>query len=118
MAPNWYLSELVFRIYCEEHPGMHRFDKQLRLIEALSEREAYRKLLHLAKVETERLNNPSLKERLKWEFAGVGLLHNIEVPEDGSELHYSIDEPEDAEEYLRSLKYRNSKIKSDLAITA
>ncbi len=118
MATNWFLSELVFRIYSDSNPSLHRFDKQLRLIESVTEREAYRKLLQLAKQETERLNNPSLKEGLRWEFAGVGMLHNVAVPEDGTELHYSIEQTEDADEYMQSLRNRNSEIKSHLAITA
>lgn len=118
MATNWFLAEMVFRIYSDSKPTLHRFDKQLRLIEAVTEREAYRKLLHLAKEETERLNNPSLKEKLRWEFAGIGMLHNVAVPEDGTELHYSIEQPDDVDSYLSSLHHRNSEIKSNLAITA
>jgi hypothetical protein len=117
MVSNWYLTEIIFSIKDDKSPGSIRFDKQVRLLEAISERDAYQKVLSIASKELDYLNVPSLKN-LTWEFVGIEYLHATDCPEDGVELHYSIEEQENPEEYIRDVRMRNADLQTQIALTA
>lgn len=120
MKHGWFLTELIYRIHDSNSPTVHQFDKQMRLIEAESAREAYQSALVMASHELDKRNNPDNKE-LTWEFAGIGILQTIDKPEasvDNMELHYTIDTPGAAQEYMHSLRTRHASLQMQIALTA
>jgi len=119
MIQGWFLTELVYRIHDMNSPGVHQFDKQMRLIMAASVREAYQSALVMASHELDRRNN--LEPGLQWEFAGIGILQTIEQPEagvDNMELHYTVDTDGAARAHMISLRERQASLQMQIARTA
>ncbi len=116
MFNTWYIVELVFRIHNKQQTRIIRFDKQLRLIEAHTDR-AYQKAIVLASEQIQLLNAPTLKY-LEWEYIGMGAFHEIDTFEDGMEIHYSIEETENPIEYIKNLKYYNADLQEKISVPA
>jgi hypothetical protein len=119
MKQGWFLTELVYRIHNLNSPTVHQFDKQMRLIKAVSAREAYQNALVMASHELDRRNNS--REGLQWEFAGIGILQTIEKPEesvDNMELHYTLDTARAAREHMMSLRERQASLQMEIAQSA
>ncbi len=114
METNWFLAELIFHVHESRKDHFH---KQLRLLSASSEKEAYLQALITASGELDKHNTPTNKEE-QWEFAGIGILQAIENPEDMQESYLTIEEPLNAREFLHSLRIRNASLQNKLALTA
>lgn len=117
MQTSWYIVELVFRIHNKKQSQSIRFDKQLRLIESINEREAYQKAIILASEQIQKLNAPTLKY-LEWEYIGMGAFHEIDYFEDGMEIHYSIEETDNPIDYIKNIKYYNADLQEKISIPA
>ncbi len=121
MTEGLYLAELIFRIHDSDRPGLYQFDKQMRIIEAGSVREAYQNTLVLASQELDK-HNIRTNLKTQWEFAGIALLENIDAPgrEDitSLELHYTIETSYAAKEYLQELKEKNALLQNLIALSA
>lgn len=89
-------------------------------MKADSSREAYQNALVMASRELDKHNHEN--EVIQWEFAGIGFLQTIENPEDQSvdniELHYTIETPGAAREYMLSLRTKNALLQTQIAMTA
>lgn len=120
MKQGWFLTELIYRIHDSDHPALFQFDKQMRLIMAASPREAYQGALVMASRELDKRNGRT-GERLRWEFAGIGILQTIDKPEasvDNTELHYTIDTDHAAREHMHSLRERQDSLQMQIALSA
>lgn len=119
MASQWFLSELIFRIHDPKGQAMNRFIKQLRLIKAETEKEAYQLALVRASQELDKLNNPPYKDMI-WEFAGIGFIKNTDNGEEETSefLFDTIEEYPDAGAYMNQLRVRNEVIQMQIALTA
>lgn len=120
MKNTWFLAELIYRIHDRNSPAVHRFDKQMRLIGALSAREAYQAALVMASRELDKRNNSESESRT-WEFGGIGVLQSIDKPEEGvdnMELHYTLDTEGAAQEYMHSLRTQHASLLMQIALTA
>ena len=120
MTSGWFLTELIFRVHDSETPNVIQFDKRMRLMKADSSREAYQNALVMASRELDK-NNLG-ESGILWEFAGIGLLQTIDRPEDQSidniELHYTIETPGEAKEYMLSLRAKNERMQMQIAMIA
>jgi len=110
--------ELIYRLSDADCPARNKFDKKLRLLEAPSEREAYQKALVAATKELEQLNKSSFKPGTQWEFVGLEDFHSIEKKVSDRELFYTIENDEDACEYVRQLRFKNDSLQTQIAQTA
>jgi hypothetical protein len=119
MASQWFLSELIFRIHDPKGEALNKFIKQLRLIKAETEKEAYQLALVRASQELDKLNNPPYKDMI-WEFAGIGFIKNSnnEEEEKAEFLFDTIEEYPDASAYMDLLRVRNEVIQMQIALTA
>lgn len=120
MKKEWFLTELIYRIYDQRCPDVHQFDKQMRLVQATSPREAYQHVLVMASQELDKRNNTGDKD-MRWEFAGIGALQRIDQPDTGvdhMELHYVMDTVGAAEEHMHSLRTLHDSLQMRIALTA
>ncbi len=119
MATQWFLSELIFRIHDPNGQALNKFIKQLRLVEAETEKEAYQLALVRASKELDKLNNPPYRDMI-WEFAGIGFIKSTDEREEKTSEHLfdTIEEYPDAGAYMNQLRMRNEVIQMQIALTA
>lgn len=96
---DWFLAKLIFRIVCGNGNHTPQFDKQLRLIQAEDETEAFDKALAIGKKEQSSFLNQ--KESLvQWEFINVCELYRLSALIDGAELYSRVQEVDNADLYI------------------
>ena len=115
MKVSNYIAELIFRIDNKQNPPLSRFEKQIKLLAASNEKEAYQLALIAA---TKELDDHSDNDLYQWEFAGLGVLHPTEHPDAVVEGNSIIDNPVNEQEFLQFLRIRNASLQSKLAISA
>lgn len=115
MKANNYIAELIFRIDNKSNPPLSRFEKQIRLLQADNEREAYLQVLIAATKELDRHDDTS---QYQWEFAGIGILHLTDQPEAVVESDSVFEHPFNPLEYMHFLRERNASLQSKLALSA
>jgi len=119
MTQGWFLTELIYRIHDASAPDVHQFDKQMRLVQAGSKREAYQSVLVMASHELDKRNRDN--KDMQWEFAGIGTLQSIDKPEAGvdhMELHYVLDTEGAAQEYMHRLRAQHATLQMQIALSA
>jgi hypothetical protein len=116
MTTGWFLTELIFRVHDENTPSLNKFDKQMRLLQASSKREAYQNALVMASHELDIRNTPA--QGLQWEFAGIGMLHTIESPAEDIELQSTVEVQDNAKEYMLFLRAKNESLQMQIALSA
>ena len=96
---NWFLAKIIFRIVCGNGDHTPQFDKQLRLIQADDETEAFSKARVIGeKEQTSFLNE---QERLvQWKFINVSELYKLSALIDGAELYSRVQEVDNADLYI------------------
>jgi len=115
MNVSCYIAELIFRIDNQKNPPLIRFEKQIRLLEAGSEKEAYQLALIAASKELDKHQD---RFPYQWEFAGIELLHLTDHPEAVKEGCLPIAHPTNVQEYMYHLRQRNASLQSKLALSA
>jgi Domain of unknown function (DUF4288) len=102
---NWFLSKLVFQVFCGAGDHAPQFDEQLRLIYAEDKLHAFHKARLLG--EGDCLGNESINcIPVKWKFIDVTELHPLLHCTDGAEISSVIKEEADAALYIRSVQRR------------
>jgi hypothetical protein len=81
---NWYLTKIVFRIFCGTDQQKAQFDEQLRIIMAPDAEGALDKARRFAKDETNQVINSSLV--VKWQFVNVTEIYRLNNYIDGAEI--------------------------------
>jgi len=107
--------DLIFRIHDNELPEVNKFDRKPIILHAPTKREAYQKALVTASSELELLNMSHCK--VIWEFVGLENFKSIEQKQIEQEFTYTIDNSEDASEYIRQLRFENNSIQKEIAQT-
>ena len=96
---NWFLAKIIFRIVCGNGEHTAQFDKQLRLIKADDENEAFDKARSIG--EKEQVSFLNQQEKLvQWQFVNVCELYKLSALIDGAELYSRVQEVDDADKYI------------------
>lgn len=102
---NWFAARLVFEIVTEKVPDKSQFEEQIRLIQAISMDDAYRKSIRYGASEETGLQNIS-GGSVSWVFRGVAGLTPLQNLHDGIEIHYRIEETDQPEQYRNWISSR------------
>ena len=96
---DWFLAKLIFRIVCGTSNHTPQFDKQLRLVQAGDETEAFEKALAIGEKEQATFLNH--REKLvQWQFINVSELYKLSALIDGAELYSEVQEVDNADMYV------------------
>lgn len=95
---KWFAVKYVYQIVSGEGNHTPQFDEQIRLLLSRSITEALLKAQGLARQFQDSFKNIR-GEDVSWKFIGISGLHEIEAPEDGTEVTSFIHEPTDAEAF-------------------
>jgi hypothetical protein len=88
---NWFLSKLVFQVFCGSGDHAPQFDEQLRLIYAEDELHAFHKARLLG--EGDCLTDESIPcLAVKWKFIDVTELYPLHHTTEGAEISSTIKE--------------------------
>ena len=110
---NWFLAKIVFRIICGTGDHTPQFDKQLRLIQASSETEAFEKAKDIGENEQVSFLNESQKV-VQWQFVDVCELYRLSALIDGAELYSSVQEVENADLYISLMHKKAAHIRENI----
>lgn len=119
MKEGWFLTELIYRIHHKDESNFYQFDKQMKMIKAASEREAYQFSLVLASKELDVKNTDESTEQ--WEFVGIGLFQIIDEPKEvkrNPTFHYEMSNAQDAKQHVISLRNRLESLQMQIALSA
>jgi hypothetical protein len=119
MKEGWFLTELIYRIHHKNESDVYQFDKQMKMIKASSEREAYQFSLVLASKELDLRNDG--KALAQWEFVGIGLFQTIDEPREvkGYEtFQYAMSTAQDARQHMITLRKRLESLQMQIALSA
>ncbi|MDB5192357.1 MAG: hypothetical protein JWQ96_1920 [Segetibacter sp.] len=95
---KWYLTKIVYRIFCGAGNHTAQFDEQLRLITAACEDEALEKALAIGRDGQDTFYNLD-KQLVQWQFVNVTELYCLTEWVDGAEVYSCIKEVASAEAY-------------------
>lgn len=107
--------DLIFRIHDDGLPNINKFDRKPIIIHAPNKREAYQNALVAASTQLELLND--VEHQTIWEFIGLENFKTIEQKEIARDFIYTIENNEDASDYIRSLRFKNSNLQQEIAQT-
>ena len=107
--------DLIFRIHDNGLPNINKFDRKPIIIHAPSKREAYQNALVAASSQLELLNDK--QHQMIWEFIGLENFKTIEQKEIERDFVYTIENSEDASDYIRSIRFQNSNLQQEIAQT-
>lgn len=119
MKEGWFLTELIYSIHNKKESAVYQFDKQMKMIKAASEREAYQFSLVLASKELDLKNTAESDEQ--WEFVGIGLFQMIDEPREvkrNATFHYEMYNAQDAKQHVISLRKRLESLQMQIALSA
>lgn len=111
---NWFVAKLIFEIKTEDSKYA-QFDEQLRLIEAVNEELAIEMAYQLGLMQQEEIIN-SNNNPVVWRFVAVTEMESIGEIAHGKEIHYKINEPEQAEQYLALVQAKATQLKARKSI--
>jgi hypothetical protein len=100
---NWFLTKLVFRVFCGTGNHTPQFDEQLRLIYAEDELHAFHKARLLGEGDCI-MRESENRVDVKWKFIDVCELHLLTNYTDGAEIYSVIREEAEANLYIRSVE--------------
>lgn len=93
---SWYIAKIVYRIVCGNGEHTPQYEEQLRMIEASSKSEAFKKALQMGiKEEVQFLNQQH--KLVQWKFIDVSELYQLHQVADGAEIYSRIEEKDDAD---------------------
>lgn len=107
--------DLIFRIHDNGLPNINKFDRKPIVIHAPNKREAYQNALVAASTQLEVLNDG--EKQTIWEFIGLENFKTIEQKETEVDIIYTIENMEDAYEYIHNLRLKNSSLQKEIAQT-
>ena len=93
---SWFVAKVVYRIVCGNGEHTPQYEEQLRLIDASSKSEAFKKALKMGiKEEVQFLNQQ--QKLVHWKFIDVSELYQLHEVADGTEIYSRIEEKDDAD---------------------
>ncbi|MBS1599927.1 MAG: DUF4288 domain-containing protein [Bacteroidetes bacterium] len=109
---NWFLAKITYHIICGDGNHTPQFDEQLRLINAENELQAIQKAKQIGEKEQMCfLNNK--QQLVQWKFIGVTEVNVMPALMDGAEVYSRICEVDNEQEYLNTIRLRNSHLLCD-----
>jgi hypothetical protein len=109
---NWFLAKIVYRIVCGDGDHTPQFDEQLRLIQAIDEKQAFEKATAIGEQEQEMFLNQQQK-LVQWQFVNVCELYKISALIDGAELYSRIQETDTPAQYMDMVHKKAAHIKTN-----
>lgn len=107
---KWFLVKLIFSIDAGKN-GNAQFDEQFRLVNAVSETDAYFKGKEIGRTQqSEFLNEHS--ETISWRFVGVNEVVALNEIKDGVELYSNTIEVPEKENFINSVLQKGIAIQS------
>jgi len=106
---NWYLAKMIYRITCGDGHHQPQFDEQLRLLQAHSREEAVNKARLFGIQEEESFFNQQ-QQLVRWAFINISEIYSLDGLVDGAEIYSRIEEPENAEHYLHTIRMRAEQL--------
>lgn len=105
---KWFVAKLIFEIKTDgRYP---QFDEQLRIIEAINEELALEMAYQIGIMQKEAIVD--IKDNLvTWKFIAVTEIQGIDDVKHGTEIHYKIAEPEQADQYLALVAEKAAQLK-------
>lgn len=113
---NWYLSKIVYRIFCGDGKHSPQFDEQLRLVAAEDEVQALAKAISLGHAESDTFYNDR-RQLVQWQFIAVPEIIPIETWIDGAEVNSSIRETENASGYITFVTEKAAMLRNRFTAT-
>jgi hypothetical protein len=108
---NWYIAKLVFRVISGDGDHQAQFDEQLRLVNAATEQDAFKKAMLIGLSNQDSfLNNK--RQPVQWQFIDVAEINRLNELTDGAELYYNIHEPADADLYIAWAHHKSALLGS------
>ena len=114
---NWYLAKLVYHIEIEEARKNTQFDEQYKIIEAVSEEEAFFKARVIGKREESVFENKH-KHQVNWKFIDVAAIQVLSDLKDGSQVFSNTHESEEPNDYIRFVKHKAMLIQAESQVYA
>ena len=106
---NWYIAKLVFQIVTgADRPGA-QFDEHLRLSQAASYEQAFRKAKLLGIQEEDSVLTAG-QEGATWAFVNITELYPLKDLADGAELYSQIHETPEGKSYIRGVHRRAAEL--------
>ncbi len=100
---HWYVSKLVFQVFCGDGKHTAQFDEQIRLVYAEDALHAFHKARLLG--EGDQLDEPLQQAaNVHWKFIDVTELLPLRPATDGAEIYSLIKEETEAALYIRSVQ--------------
>jgi hypothetical protein len=106
---NWYIAKMVFQVISGEGNHTPQFDEQLRLISAENKKQAFDKASKIGTDSQEQFINSS-NQPVRWLFINVAEITELGELTDGAELYYTIQEPADADLYIKWANHKAALI--------
>ena len=106
---KWFLAKIVYRIICGSGNHTPQFDEQLRLIEADSEEDAFKKATSIGFNEEARFFN-SRQQLVSWQFINVSEIYLLEDLRHGVEIYSRVTEVDDVETYISLINKKAESI--------
>jgi len=113
---KWFLVRYIYEIVCGEGNYRPQFDEQLRLMFAIDCNEAFLK----AELAADNFYPPfenCYGEMVTWKFICIADLHEIQTPEDGTEITSVMHEPIDVTAFLDQAEKRQAFLKERIQLT-
>jgi len=110
---NWFLAKIIFRIVCGTGVHTPQFDKQLRLIQAENETEAFSKAQAIGEREQAEFLNQEQK-LVQWKFINVCELYKLTALIDGAELYSRVHEVDNADLYIGIVNRKAAHIQENI----
>ncbi len=111
---NWYIAKIIYQIICGSGDHTPQFDEQLRLISANSHLHAFQKARAMGRHEEDCFLNHVNKPVL-WKFIDVAEILPLDTLADGAEMYSRINEEEDADSYIRTIRLRAESLGENAA---
>lgn len=93
---NWFVAKIVYRIVCGSGDHTPQYEEQLRLVQAASKSDAFKKALQIGIKEEVQFFNQQEK-LVQWKFIDVSELYQLSEVADGTEIYSRIEEKDDAD---------------------
>lgn len=106
---NWYIAKLVFQIITSADRPAAQFDEHVRLIQATSYEQAFRKAKLLGIQEEDSVLTAG-QEGATWEFVNIAELYPLKDLADGAELYSRIHETTEGKSYIRGVHRRAAEL--------
>ncbi|NIG53480.1 DUF4288 domain-containing protein [Chitinophaga sp. Cy-1792] len=106
---HWFVAKVVYQIISGNGNHTPQFDEQIRLISAVTKKDALEKAHQIGIQEQYAFKNLQ-EELVQWKFINVPEVYDINQLTDGMEVYSRIEEPGDPKSYLAWLQTKSAQL--------